>query len=109
MEVNSLTIPLLFVEANSSNLSLVRGKKLIRPGVTQFATKYLTMRRLIGQRGFLYKAIDHAKEEIKKNVDNIQRRYEHVFEIIDKRWEDQLGQPLHIAVDWCKYYEDECP
>ncbi|KAL3506746.1 hypothetical protein ACH5RR_032128 [Cinchona calisaya] len=24
-------------------------------------------------------------------------RYEHVFEIIDKRWEDQLGQPLHAA------------
>ncbi|XP_027177656.1 uncharacterized protein LOC113776795 [Coffea eugenioides] len=138
------------------------GKELIRPGVTRFATSYLTMRRLSELKGnlfnffcsdkkktsmyarrnkgkkiesiifdnqqfwpnvelclkiasplikvlrmvdsdekpamgFLYKAIDQAKEEIKQNVNNIRKRYESAFAIIDKRWEDQLSHPLHAA------------
>ncbi|XP_027120522.1 uncharacterized protein LOC113766354 [Coffea eugenioides] len=85
------------------------GKELIRPGVTRFATSYLTMRHLSELKGnlftffssdkwkitsplikvlrmvdsdekpamgFLYKAIDQAKEEIKQNVNNVRKRYE---------------------------------
>ncbi|XP_027157929.1 uncharacterized protein LOC113759555 [Coffea eugenioides] len=138
------------------------GKELIIPGVTRFATSYLTMRRLSELKGnlfnffcsdkkktsmyarrnkgkkiesiifdnqqfwpnvelclkiasplikvlrmvdsdekpamgFLYKAIDQAKEEIKQNVNNIRKRFESAFAIIDKRWEDQLSHPLHAT------------
>ncbi|XP_027182149.1 uncharacterized protein LOC113780554 [Coffea eugenioides] len=139
-----------------------KGKELIRPRVTRFATSYLTMRRLSELKGnlftffssdtwktsmyvrrkkgkkiesiifdnqefwpnvelclkiasplikvlrmvdsdekpamgFLYKAIDQAKEEIKQNVNNVRKRYKSAFAIIDKRWEDQLSHPLHVA------------
>ncbi|XP_042466180.1 uncharacterized protein LOC122048713 [Zingiber officinale] len=139
-----------------------KGKELVRPGVTRFATSYLTMRRLLelkgeliaffasekwrgsshakkkkGQEicniifdtqnfwpnvelclkiasplikvlrmvdsddkpamGFLYKAIEHAKEEIKANLRSAKKRYEPVYAVIDKRWESMLSQPLHAA------------
>nr|XP_016445711.1 PREDICTED: uncharacterized protein LOC107770895 [Nicotiana tabacum] len=42
-------------------------------------------------------AMDRAKEAIEKAFDHDRRKYERVFEIIDKRWDDQLHQPLHAA------------
>nr|XP_009782354.1 PREDICTED: uncharacterized protein LOC104231089 [Nicotiana sylvestris] len=47
--------------------------------------------------GYIYEAMDRAKEAIEKAFDHDRRKYERVFEIIDKRWTDQLNQPLHAA------------
>lgn len=46
--------------------------------------------------GYIYEAMDRAKEAIMKSFDK-EDRYEDIFEIIDKRWECQLHQPLHAA------------
>ncbi|XP_019248786.1 PREDICTED: uncharacterized protein LOC109228059 [Nicotiana attenuata] len=62
----------------------------------------VTVLRLVdGERkppmGYIYEAMDRAKETIEKAFDHYRRKYERVFEIIDKRWTDQLNQPLHAA------------
>ncbi|XP_042410295.1 uncharacterized protein LOC121999718 [Zingiber officinale] len=47
--------------------------------------------------GFLYKAIEHVKEEIKTNLRSSKKRYEPVYTIIDKRWKNMLSQSLHAT------------
>ncbi|XP_047254110.1 uncharacterized protein LOC107845375 [Capsicum annuum] len=47
--------------------------------------------------GYIYEAMDRAKESIEKAFDYVKRKYEKVFEIIDTRWTNQLDQPLHAA------------
>nr|XP_016438011.1 PREDICTED: uncharacterized protein LOC107764004 [Nicotiana tabacum] len=47
--------------------------------------------------GYIYEAMDRAKEAIEKAFDHDRRKYERVFQIIDKRWDDPLHQPLHAA------------
>ncbi|OIT06961.1 hypothetical protein A4A49_18386 [Nicotiana attenuata] len=46
--------------------------------------------------GYLYEAIDRAKEAIQTSFSD-QRKYKRVFEIIDKRWDSKLHSPLHAA------------
>ncbi|KAL8473313.1 hypothetical protein ACS0TY_030227 [Phlomoides rotata] len=46
--------------------------------------------------GYIYEDIDRVKEAIMKSFNN-EERYINIFEIIDKRWECQLHQPLHDA------------
>ncbi|XP_075098504.1 uncharacterized protein LOC142175506 [Nicotiana tabacum] len=45
--------------------------------------------------GYIYEAMDRDKEAIEKAFDHDRRKYQRLFEIIDKRWDDQLYQPLH--------------
>ncbi|XP_019261290.1 PREDICTED: uncharacterized protein LOC109239218 [Nicotiana attenuata] len=47
--------------------------------------------------GYLYEAMDRAKETIEASFEGDLRKYEKVFEIIDRRWSDQLHRPLHAA------------
>ncbi|XP_055810478.1 uncharacterized protein LOC129880464 [Solanum dulcamara] len=47
--------------------------------------------------GYIYKAMDRAKESIEKAFNYDDRKYMNVFKIIDARWTDQLHQPLHAA------------
>ncbi|XP_075073625.1 uncharacterized protein LOC107783682 isoform X1 [Nicotiana tabacum] len=47
--------------------------------------------------GYLYEAMDRAKESIAASFDGNVRKYEKVFEIIDTRWNNQLHRPLHTA------------
>ncbi|XP_075075925.1 uncharacterized protein LOC107776104 [Nicotiana tabacum] len=46
--------------------------------------------------GYLYEAIDRAKEAIQASFSD-QRKYKRVFEIIDKRWDSKLHSSLHAA------------
>ncbi|XP_075086058.1 uncharacterized protein LOC142168802 [Nicotiana tabacum] len=46
--------------------------------------------------GYLYEAMDRAKEAIQASFSD-QRIYKRVFEIIDKRWDSKLHSPLHAA------------
>ncbi|XP_057425969.1 uncharacterized protein LOC130719358 [Lotus japonicus] len=47
--------------------------------------------------GFVYDAIDTAKEKIRTNFKDVKKRYESVWKIIDERWDKQLHRPLHAA------------
>ncbi|XP_016507314.2 uncharacterized protein LOC107824999 [Nicotiana tabacum] len=46
--------------------------------------------------GYLYEAMDRAKEAIQVSFSD-QRKYKRVFEIIDKKWDSKLHSPLHAA------------
>ena len=48
--------------------------------------------------GYIYEAMDRAKEQIQKNFNNVRSRYEQIWKIIDTRWDMQLHRPLHAAV-----------
>ncbi|XP_058006808.1 uncharacterized protein LOC110648320 [Hevea brasiliensis] len=101
-------------------------RELIRPAVTRFATVFLTLQRIHKHKanlrkmftseewtkirvlrlvdgekmlamGYIYEAIDRAKEAIAKSFDENEEKYKAIFEIIDKRWESQLHRPLHTA------------
>ncbi|XP_057986679.1 uncharacterized protein LOC110658706 [Hevea brasiliensis] len=81
-------------------------RELIRPAVTRFATAFLTLQlrvlRLVYDEkmpamGYIYEAMDRAKEVIAKSFDENEEKYRTIFEIIDKRWESQLHRPLHAA------------
>jgi hypothetical protein len=47
--------------------------------------------------GYLYEAMDRAKEAIKEIHDNEEKKYKPYWKIIDNRWENQLHHPLHAA------------
>nr|KYP48765.1 hypothetical protein KK1_029567 [Cajanus cajan] len=80
-----------FIYSHSSTLSMLRffseGRELVRHAITR--KKKPTM-------GYIYEAMDKAKETIMKSFKN-ESKYKDVFEIIDKRWDIQLHRPLHAA------------
>ncbi|XP_055836281.1 uncharacterized protein LOC129904724 isoform X2 [Solanum dulcamara] len=47
--------------------------------------------------GYIYEAMDRAKESIEKAFNYDDKKYMNVFKIIDARWTNQLHQPLHAA------------
>ena len=47
--------------------------------------------------GYIYEAMDRAKEQIQKNFNDVQRRYRLILRIIETRWELQLHRPLHAV------------
>ncbi|KAK2991264.1 hypothetical protein RJ640_023678 [Escallonia rubra] len=47
--------------------------------------------------GYLYEAIDKAKETIKSNLKNRLSLYMQVLRVIDARWDKQISSPLHSA------------
>jgi len=47
--------------------------------------------------GFLYGCLLEAKNEISARFDHESSKFQQVFEIIDKRWDNKLKTPLHRA------------
>ncbi|XP_028062825.1 uncharacterized protein LOC114266138 [Camellia sinensis] len=47
--------------------------------------------------GYIYEAMDRAKEAIAKSFNGNEEKYKEFFEIIDNRWNVQLHRPLHAA------------
>ncbi|XP_057811513.1 uncharacterized protein LOC131025744 [Salvia miltiorrhiza] len=47
--------------------------------------------------GFIYDAMDEAKEHIAKNLGNEIGKYKEIWEIIDAKWEHQLHRDIHAA------------
>ncbi|XP_038680576.1 uncharacterized protein LOC119981502 isoform X1 [Tripterygium wilfordii] len=47
--------------------------------------------------GYIYNAMDKAKEEIAKNLGGELAYYKEIWGIIDEKWEFQLHRPLHAA------------
>ena len=46
--------------------------------------------------GYIYEAMDKAKEQIAKSL-GTKKRYKPIWDIIDERWNLQLHRPLHAA------------
>ena len=47
--------------------------------------------------GYIYEAMDRAKEAIAAAFNKNEARYQEYYDIIDNRWDIQLHQPLHAA------------
>ena len=47
--------------------------------------------------GYIYEAMDRAKESIAKAFNSVENKYKEAFKIIDARWDIQLHHPLHAA------------
>ena len=47
--------------------------------------------------GFIYEAMDRAKEAIQRAFNNNEGKYKDILAIIDKRWDCQLHHPLHAG------------
>ena len=47
--------------------------------------------------GELYEAMDKAKESVKNYYKGESIKYEPIWQIIDRRWNNQLHQPIHAA------------
>ncbi|WOH08409.1 hypothetical protein DCAR_0727849 [Daucus carota subsp. sativus] len=47
--------------------------------------------------GYIYEAMDRAKEAIADAFNKNEARYQEYYDIIDNRWDIQLHQPLHAA------------
>ncbi|RZB75263.1 hypothetical protein D0Y65_033937 [Glycine soja] len=47
--------------------------------------------------GFIYEAMDRAKEAIQRAFNNNEGKYKDILAIIDKRWDCQLHHPLHAV------------
>ena len=47
--------------------------------------------------GYIYEAMTRAKDTIVRSFNRNEEKYKEIFKIIDKRWEIQLHQPLHVA------------
>nr|KYP49050.1 hypothetical protein KK1_029253 [Cajanus cajan] len=59
--------------------------------------------------GYIYEAMDKAKEAIMKSFNNNETKYKAVFEIVDRRWDVQLHRPLHAAAQWWRLYGSSTP
>ncbi|CAN0884483.1 hypothetical protein LINGRAHAP2_LOCUS14852 [Linum grandiflorum] len=104
-----------FIYGRSMLISILndftKGQDLIRPTVTRFATAYLTLGCLTQHKGdlmndrptmpFLYLELNEAIQKIKKkNFYNVDKRYKHILNIIEKRWTNQMSRHLHYAAYW---------
>ena len=47
--------------------------------------------------GYIYEAMDQAKEQIKEAYKDKVAKYGPIWEIIDRRWNNQLHHPIHAA------------
>ncbi|MQL84651.1 hypothetical protein Taro_017169 [Colocasia esculenta] len=47
--------------------------------------------------GYLYAAMELARNQIMKNFGMKQSKYQPILKIVDKRWKDQMNRPLHEA------------
>ena len=47
--------------------------------------------------GYIYESMTTAKEIIVKSFLGNEEKYKEIFQIINRRWEIQLHQPLHVA------------
>eukprot|EP00253_Pinus_taeda_P014087 PITA_14087 len=69
--------------------------------VVKLAKPLVKVLRLVdGERlamGFIYEAMDQAKEQIKTVYKDRVAKYGPIWAIIDERWNNQLHRPIHVA------------
>ena len=95
-----------------SYLNKVKGKKASKVALSDsfwkgvdnavnfFEPLAIVLRRMnsdVPAMGFLYGCLLEAKNEISARFDHESSKFQQVFEIIDKRWDNKLKTPLHRA------------
>ncbi|CAA0809321.1 hAT transposon superfamily protein, partial [Striga hermonthica] len=73
-------------------------------GVTSFLTIFAPLVKVLRiadadkkpSMGFLYGELMHAKEDIKRVLNNLAKNYDPILEIIDTKMMGRLGTPLHL-------------
>ena len=93
-------------------LNKVKGKKASKVALSDsfwkgvdnavnfFEPLAIVLRRMdsdVPAMGFLYGCLLEAKNEISARFDHESSKFQQVFEIIDKRWDNKLKTPLHRA------------
>ncbi|KAI8543657.1 hypothetical protein RHMOL_Rhmol08G0236100 [Rhododendron molle] len=85
---------------NTMRKDFTNGRDLCRPGITS-EPLVRVLRLTDGDErpvmGYLYEAMDKAKEAIKVRLNNRLSLYGPNIQVIDARWDRQLGSPLHAA------------
>ncbi|CAO2033804.1 unnamed protein product [Urochloa humidicola] len=74
--------------------------KSVDNAVNYFEPLANVLRRMdsdIPSMGFLYGCLLDAKKDMAKRFDNDEQRFRAVWDIIDKRWDNKLKTPLHLA------------
>ncbi|XP_021317766.1 uncharacterized protein LOC8056964 [Sorghum bicolor] len=74
--------------------------KGVQTAVNFFEPLAVVLRRMdsdVPAMGFLYGYLQEAKNEISRRFNNDRKKYEEVFQYIDKRWDSMLKTPLHRA------------
>nr|CAN67667.1 hypothetical protein VITISV_041109 [Vitis vinifera] len=74
-------------------------RELLRPAKTRPLVRVL---RLVdgekkAPKGYIYEAMNRAKDAIVRSFNGNEEKYKEIFNIIDKRWEIQLHRPLHAV------------
>ncbi|XP_059067752.1 uncharacterized protein LOC131858515 [Cryptomeria japonica] len=69
--------------------------------IVEFLEPLVKVLRLVdGEKppmGYVYEAMDRAKEVIRSELENNKDRYMPLWDIIDRRWDGQMHTPLHVA------------
>ncbi|GLJ27231.1 hypothetical protein SUGI_0533890 [Cryptomeria japonica] len=69
--------------------------------IVEFSEPLVKILRLVdGDKppmGYVYEAMDRAKEVIKSKLENNRDKYMPLWDIIDRRWDGQMHTPLHAA------------
>ncbi|XP_059070975.1 uncharacterized protein LOC131031585 [Cryptomeria japonica] len=69
--------------------------------IVEFSEPLVEVLRLVdGENppmGYVYEAMDRAKEVIKSKLENNRDKYMPLWDIIDRRWDGQMHTPLHAA------------
>ena len=47
--------------------------------------------------GYIYEGMDRVKEAIKAKYVGVEQNYGPIWDIIDRRWQNQLHKPIHAA------------
>ena len=47
--------------------------------------------------GYIYEGMDSAKEAIRAHYAGVPKKYGPIWDIIDRRWQNQLHRPIHAA------------
>ncbi|CAN6720326.1 unnamed protein product [Malus baccata var. baccata] len=116
----------IFIYAHPKTLALMRKhtkkRDIIRPGVTRFATSFLTLQSLMDKKkdlkvfrivdgdkkpsmGFLYGELQKAKMKIKETFKNNEANYQPILQIIDEK----LVSGLIVHFAWWYNYGNGVP
>jgi len=89
--------------------------KGVQNAVNYFEPLATVLRRMdsdVPAMGFLYGYLVEAKNEISKRFNNDRKKFEEVFQYIDRRWDSKLKTPLHRAGYYLNpfyYYQNKRP
>ncbi|RVX07563.1 hypothetical protein CK203_025156 [Vitis vinifera] len=91
----------MFMQSIDASSMIKMGKKMFELLDKCFGSLVHVLRLVDGEKkapmGYIYEAMNRAKDIIVRSFNGNEEKYEEIFKIIDKKWEIQLHRPLHAA------------